>query len=273
MKNFFSILVFLFLLFTFSKHSQAAWQTVGKITTYTKTASGIIISTTSGAKISVTIFQPEVVRIRLAPKGIFEPDFSYAIDYSRERHTAIANVRETRDAIEVTNPLGTKVIIRRTNCLFSIYDKENNLIVEDDDANPLRFNNENGVAEVSKKRTDTELYYGFGEKAMPISRHGQSIVMWNTDTFGYPVGLDPIYQSIPFFIALKNGYAYGVFLNNTHRTYFDMGKQDPSHYTFGTPNGELDYFVFTGGNQRTPKKVLQDYTELTGRTPLPPIWA
>jgi alpha-glucosidase len=273
MKRFYSIIVFLFLLFSFFKQTPAAWQTVGRVTTYTKQTNGIIISTTSGAKISVTLFQPEVVRVRLAPKGIFEPDFSYAADYSRERHTAIANVRDTRDTIEITNPLGTKVTIRRTNCLISVYDKENNLIVEDDDANPLRFNKENGAAEISKKRTDVELYYGFGEKAMPMSRHGQSIVMWNTDTFGYPIGLDPIYQSIPFFIALKNGNAYGVFLNNTHRTYFDMGKQDPSRYTFGVPGGELDYFIFTGGNQRTPKKVLQDYTELTGRTPLPPIWA
>jgi alpha-glucosidase len=273
MRKTFSIIVFLIILLAFSKLSLAAWQTIGNVTTYTKQTNGITISTTSGAKISVTLFQPAVVRVRLAPKGIFEPDFSYAIDYSRDRHTAIANMRETRDAIEITNPLGTKVIIRRANCLVSIYDKDNNLIVEDDAANPLRFNKENGAAEVSKKRTDVELYYGFGEKAMPMSRHGQSIVMWNTDTFGYPIGLDPIYQSIPFFISLKNGNAYGVFLNNTHRTYFDMGKQDPSRYTFGVPDGELDYFIFTGGKERTPKKVLQDYTELTGTTPLPPIWA
>src|SRR5207248_3609240 len=30
---------------------------------------------------------------------------------------------------------------------------------------------------------------------------------------------------------------------------------------------------FTGGRERTPKNILRDYTDLTGRTPLPPLWA
>ena len=29
------------------------------------------------------------------------------------------------------------------------------------------------------------------------------------------------------------GYAYGLFLDNTSRTYFDMGKTDPARVTFG----------------------------------------
>lgn len=268
------LLFFVFITVVLIPHNtNAAWQTVGNITGFTKQTNGIILSTTSGAKVSVTFFQPEVVRVRLASKGIFERDFSYAIDYSLDRHTALSNVLNKRDTIELSNPLGTKIIIQRKNCLIKIYDKDGKIVVEDDAAYPLAFNKESGASEVSKKRTDTELYYGFGEKAMPISRHNQSIVMWNTDTFAYPSGLDPIYQSIPFFISLKDGKAYGIFLNNTHRTYFDMGKEDPSRYKFGVPDGELDYFVFTGGKERSPSNVLKDYTDLTGRTPLPPIWS
>jgi alpha-glucosidase len=101
--------------------------------------------------------------------------------------------------------------------------------------------------------------------------------MWNTDTYGYPRGLDPIYQSIGFFVALRReqnkGNAYGLFLDNTTRTYFDMGKTDPERYTFGVASGELNYYVFTGGKERSPKNILRDYTGLTGRTPLPPLWA
>jgi alpha-glucosidase len=126
--------------------------------------------------------------------------------------------------------------------------------------------------------------------------------MWNTDTYGYPRGLDPIYQSIGFYIALRQensaqgtqptggtqgaqasaatqptrprrGVAYGLFFDNTSRAYFDMGKTDTARVTFGAPGGELNYYVFTGGKERTPKNVLHDYTELTGRAPLPPVWA
>ena len=106
-----------------------------------------------------------------------------------------------------------------------------------------------------------------------MSRDGKFIVNWNTDTFSYPIGTDPIYESIPFFYALHDGQAYGVFFNNTYRTWFDMGKTSPDRYSFGADGGELDYFVLTGGSERSPKNVLTDYAELTGKTPLPPIWA
>jgi alpha-glucosidase len=52
-----------------------------------------------------------------------------------------------------------------------------------------------------------------------------------------------------------------------------MGKSSPTKYSFGADGGELDYFVFTGGVDRSPKKILEDYARLTGKTPLPPIWA
>ena len=74
-------------------------------------------------------------------------------------------------------------------------------------------------------------------------------------------------------MALYDGRAYGLFFNNTYRTWFDMGKTSPDRYSFGADGGELDYFVFTGGKERSPKNILADYSKLTGRTPLPPIWA
>jgi alpha-glucosidase len=118
-----------------------------------------------------------------------------------------------------------------------------------------------------------ETYYGFGEKALPFSRDGQALSNWNTDTYRYAPGTDPLYQSIPFFIALDAGKAYGLFFHNTFRTSFDMGKSAPEKYEFKSAGGELDYFVFTGGKHRSPAQILADYTNLTGRMSLPPVWA
>ncbi|MGH9901231.1 MAG: TIM-barrel domain-containing protein, partial [Pyrinomonadaceae bacterium] len=188
----------------------------------------------------------------------------------------ITTVREgVRGTIEIKTALeGARVVVRRSPFLITVYDAQGRVVVEDDPARPHSFDPGTGAVEASKKRAaETETYYGFGEKAMPASRHGQQMVMWNTDTYGYPVGLDPIYQAIGFFTALHRGRAYGLFLDNTFRTYFDMGKTDPARYTFGAAGGELNYYVFTGGRARTPRQVLTDYTDLTGRTPLPPLWA
>ncbi len=270
------LLVAFFFLFFAHSDVLAAWRAAGDVKTVARQTDGVVITLTSGARVAVTFRDLEVVRVRFAPPGTFGRDFSYAVE-SKDRKTVKAEITETRDEIRVASLNGTAVVIKRRPFLVSVLDNEGRVVVADDPARPTSFDPETGAVEASKRRVEWETYYGFGEKAMPMSRHAQQLVMWNTDTYGYPRGLDPIYQSIGFFVALRKdadkGLAYGLFLDNTSRTYFDMGKTRPESYTFGAAVGELNYYVFTGGRERSPKKVLSDYTDLTGRTPLPPVWA
>ena len=94
--------------------------------------------------------------------------------------------------------------------------------------------------------------------------------MWNTDAFGWQESTDPLYKDIPFFIATRQGAAYGLFLDNTYRTSFDFGKESRDSYSFGADGGELDYYFIYGPE---PKRVVEDFTALVGRTPLPPLFA
>jgi len=266
----------IFLLLLLPVCAAGQWQNVGNLAgTAQIKFSGVTFNATSRAAVSVEFFDLNVVRVRVAPSGKFERDFSYAVDYSVARQTPAAKVAQARTQVVLTNASGAKVVIHKTPFRIEIFDQAGQLVVGDDPANPVRFDRSTGEFTAAKKRSsEVETYYGFGEKAfMEMSRNGKFLVNWNTDTFAYPIGTDPTYQSIPFFYALNAGKAYGFYLNNTFRTYFDMGKSSPGRYSFGADGGELDYFVFTGGRERSPKKVLEDYTKLTGRTPLPPLWA
>ena len=49
-----------------------------------------------------------------------------------------------------------------------------------------------------------------------------------------------------------------------------MGRERQDLLTFGAEGGDLDYYFINGPE---PKKVVERYTALTGRTPLPPRWA
>ncbi|HZH89010.1 MAG TPA: glycoside hydrolase family 31 protein [Pyrinomonadaceae bacterium] len=256
-----------------SVETRAAWRAAGDVSAVAHETNGVTLTLTSGARVAVTFFDLDVVRVRAAPRGAFERDFSYAV-WSRDRKTVAALIKETREMIEITTRVeGAKIVIRRRPFTVTVLDARGNVVVEDDAARPISFDTENGAIEASKRRDELEFYYGFGEKALPTSRQGQVMVNWNTDAYAYAPGTDPIYQSIPFFIALRQGRAYGLFFDNTYRTYFDMGRTAPNRYTFGAAGGELNYYVFTGGAERTPQKVLGDYTELTGRMPLPPLWS
>lgn len=273
-RRFISFIYALLCLCSLTMSARAAWRTAGNVLAVARQADGATLTLSSGARVSITFVSPDVVRVRLSPTGKFERDFSYALE-EKERKHPLTSLRETgREAFELTTQLaGAKVIIKRRPFLIEIYDAQGQLIVADDPANPVAFDPESGEIEASKRRDALEFYYGFGEKALPESRQEQSIVNWNTDTYSYPPGLDPIYQSIPFFIALRQGRAYGLFFDNTYRTHFDMGHTAPERYTFGAAGGELNYYVFTGGSVHSPKNIVRDYTELTGRTSLPPMWA
>ena len=279
----------LLLLCAVPHEARGAWRAAGDVSAVKRQADGVVLTLSSGARVAVTFRDLEVVRVRLAPRGAFERDLSYAVE-PKDRKTVKATVAETRDEVRISSLNGTTVVVRRRPFLVTVLDGAGRVVVEDDPARPASFDPETGAVETSKRRVEWETYYGLGEKAGPtISRDTQHFVMWNTDTYGYPRGLDPIYQSVGFYLALRHergttagqtsaaargrGLAYGLFLDNTFRTYFDMGKTEPARLTFGAASGELNYYVFTGGRDRSPKGVLGDYTGLTGRTPLPPLWA
>ena len=124
---------------------------------------------------------------------------------------------------------------------------------------------------IDKVMPDTESYFGLGDKTGGLDRRGQSFVNWNTDAYGFNRATDPIYKSIPFFVAVGGaGGSYGVFLDNTWRTWFDFGHRKDGVLTLGGPDGPIDYYLIAGP---ATAQVVQRFTNLTGRAPLPPAWA
>ena len=94
--------------------------------------------------------------------------------------------------------------------------------------------------------------------------------MWNSDTPAYTVDTDPLYQSIPFYVGLQAGVAYGVFLDNAWRTTFDVAASEAEVLAVSADGGAHDHYVFAGPDVPA---VVERYTALTGRASMPPRWA
>ena len=150
-------------------------------------------------------------------------------------------------------------------------DAAGRVIDEDDPERGIAFT---GTTTRSGKAARRGPVYGFERNGRLDKRGwklgGYTYAMWNSDTYGYEGSTDPIYAAVPFFIVLREGKAHGVFLDNTHRTLFDVGKESQSLLSFGAEGGELDYYVIQGPH---PRSVVERYTALTGRIPMPPRWA
>jgi alpha-glucosidase len=94
------------------------------------------------------------------------------------------------------------------------------------------------MIEVRKAMQGDEAFYGLGDKTGFLNKRGYEYEMWNSDIPDPQVdSFKSLYKSIPFFITLRKEAVFGIFFDNTYRTYFDMGKESEAYYSFGADEG------------------------------------
>jgi alpha-D-xyloside xylohydrolase len=109
-----------------------------------------------------------------------------------------------------------------------------------------------------------EKIYGGGESFTPLNKRGQKMFMFVDDANGAEnVGM---YKPIPFFMSSRG---YGMFVHSTAPMVFDFGRDFVGNSTLMVGDDVLDLFVFLG----EPKDILDAYTDLTGKAPMPPLWS
>ena len=245
--------------------AHADWHFIGPVVPSQPTGNQITLGS-SQALVSITALASDLVRVRMTPGARFGPDYSYAViktDWPelRVEFSGSGNARVVR-----TPEL--EVRLQFAPFRISFYDRSGHLIAKDADRLGMAW--DGARVHCWKWMPSDEQYFGLGEKSGQLEKRGHAYVMWNTDAYGWGNSTDPLYESVPFFIGLRGGRAYGLFFDNTWRSSFDMGVDAPDQYSFGAEGGELNYYFFYGPD---PKKVIQRYTELVGRMPLPARWA
>lgn len=122
---------------------------------------------------------------------------------------------------------------------------------------------------VCRGLSEGESFYALGDKTGFLDKRGYDYVMWNTDDPAPQVEcFKSLYKSVPFLIYQKKDRCCGFFFDNTFRSKFDLGKQNPEQWSYSAQKGDLDYYFISGDM----KEVVGGYTYLTGRAPLPQLW-
>lgn len=124
--------------------------------------------------------------------------------------------------------------------------------------------------QIVKKMQGDEKFYGLGDKTGFLDKKHYDYEMWNSDLpQAHTDAFKALYKSVPFFITLRENCVYGLFFDNTYKSFFNMAKENEKYFYFGANEGNLDYYFIYGAAM---KEVVQNYTYLTGRTPLPQLW-
>jgi len=251
--------------------AQIGWQTIGDVSSFEKRPDGIDIHAQRG-RVRITVLSPTVIRVQYSLQEKFSERPSFAVlpdAFSGE--TPNLQVEDSTQQLSLST--GALVIrIEKSPLRIAFQDASGKVIEQDQPNRPPTFDvaAKGKAFKVWKTMPEDEHYFGLGDKTGPMDHRNLAFTMWNTDQFGWQESTDPLYKDIPFIFGLRNGSAYGVFLDNTYRSSFDFGKEFNDAYSFGSEGGDLDYYFFYGPD---PKRVVEQYTQLVGRMPLPPLFA
>jgi len=254
----------------FGENTNAGWTTLGAMSAPTWDGKTLLFRSDQGT-LAVTPMGDDVVRVRFTTAKSFGRDHSYAVvnrELGGSSATAEIGVHSTTLATR-----SLKVTIQHAPLRISFANAAGEVLDADDAGRGISLSgSEFRIAQTL--HTDDHVY-GFGEKTGRLDKRGWQLggynyVMWNSDTPAYDSSTDPLYIDIPFFMVVRQGQAHGIFLDDTWRASFDVGRERPDLLTFGAVGGDIDYYFINGPE---PKKVIERYTSLTGRMPMPPRWA
>jgi len=244
------------------------FETLGAVSRVERVGDATVVLHAGGARLRLDFPDEAIVRVRLAaPGGDFAPDETYAMDPAPAfRPTASLEVVVGDDEVRLRTP-SLSVRARRDTCRLRFEDREGYPIVEDEAGAAWGAA---GAAALSLRLRPDERIFGLGDKPSALDRRGRRYENWATDAFGFQRDSDPLYKAIPVIVGIVEGRPWGLFVDTTRRSAFDLGAEDAGRLRVDTGGSPLDYVVVAG---TTPLDVVRGLARYTGRTPMLPRWA
>ena len=238
-------------------------RSLGELIHWQKESFGIS-GKTAHEKFTVKLYNDNIARICITKEADFE-NFSYSIIAEPLKFSF--DTIEDAEQIQLTTS-GFILEIKKKEVRFVFRKLTGEIINEVDAAFGTSWNGDQTTT--YKKLQKGERFIGLGEKTGPLDRKGAGYINWNTDKYAYGPGDDPLYCSIPFYIGIHHNLAYGIFLDNTYKTIFNFGASNDRFSSFSADSGEMNYYFMYGN---TVGEIIKQYTLLTGRMELPPLWS
>jgi alpha-glucosidase len=241
---------------------------LGAVVSYEKTAHGIA-GRTAVAEFAVEVWSPQVLRVRVTPQGSTR-NIGYALVSDTPPGGAPFSVATSDDVVSLKTSEVTADVELRPDLRITFRDADGSIINEDLPGKELGMTLLGSKITVYKRLQADERFIGMGEQLGNLDRRGAVITLRNTDNYHYDDPKVPMYVSIPFFMGLHHGKVYGLFFNNSYRSVFNFGASNRRFASFSFDGGALDQFFI---HDASAGKILEHYTSLTGRMPLPPRWS
>lgn len=225
---------------------------------------------------SISFISPRTIRLRFNSRAMnLKDENSLMLDGVPKKDNSW-KVSTGENEIVYTSEFG-KVVIIKNPWHIEFYDSGGKLLTRTQNINdphtylsPIPFSFVRRAEDLSRRFAAAfelqhdEKIFGTGESFTRLDKRGQKINAFTRDGMGVQGQL--MYKPIPFFLS-SNGY--GMFVHTSAPVTFDFGQTYDAHNVIYSADDELDLFVFLG----EPKDILNEYTNLTGKAEMPPLWS
>lgn len=245
-------------------------------------------------KIKVDNISPRTIRIRILtspiePTANDEDDPMFCEEFLKSLHShdpeknaeeAIKNLwiaNQTSDAITYSSDYGA-IEIRKYPWRIVVKDNNGKILTQtrhiiDNDSTQVKLLPFNFIKRGSDNSRSInpvfslspgERIYGCGESFTSLNKVGQKVHLSVTDPQGPET--DGQYKPVPFFFSNRG---YGIFMHTSAPVTCDFGSSYIGADRLFMADEMMDFFIFFG----EPKDILDEYTNVTGKSPMLPLWS
>ncbi|MEN9335839.1 MAG: hypothetical protein RLZZ500_826 [Bacteroidota bacterium] len=208
----------------------------------------------------IKVLTDHTVETSFIPKGeVFSPQSHATL---LNTHLSNYKAEETSTEIRIKTPKIQVVITKQpfqihyTNPANQVLFSERLGYIKKDSTDVLDFN-----------LTPDEKLYGGGARALGMNRRGNRLALYNRAHYGYETRAELMNFCMPIVLSSKQ---YLVHFDNPAIGHLDLDSQKNNTLQYETIAGRKTYQVIVGDSW---PELIQNYTALTGRQPLPPRWA
>ena len=233
-------------------------------------------------KIKVEFISPRTARIRMLttpiePKCSDQDDVMFCDGFKQKGSGAMWKSTQTAKGVKYTSDYGT-IEIQNYPWRIVVKDAKGKILTQ------TRHNLDNDSSQVKllpfsfiKRGSDNsrsinpvwtlapgERIYGCGESFTSLNKVGQKVHLSVTDPQGPET--DGQYKPVPFFFSNRG---YGIFMHTSAPVTCDFGASYIGADRLFMADEQMDFFIFLG----EPKDILNEYTDITGKSPMLPLWS
>ncbi|GGB85737.1 alpha-glucosidase [Flavobacterium suaedae] len=203
-------------------------------------------------------YSDNIIETSFIPKGEEYNPQSHAVVMQPEK--VKLKFKDKKDKITFATK-GVEVVIEKSPFRISYYYGDKLLLsekegyVKKDSTEVLQFN-----------LSTEEALYGGGARALGMNRRGNRLQLYNRAHYGYGDRSELLNFTMPLVLSSK---IYAVHFDNAPIGWLDLDSKKDNTLEYETISGRKTYQVVAADNWY---KLMESYTQLTGRQPMPPRW-